>query len=234
MKFLCELFDKEQFYYSELKVKQYKELLKCSFGDELDIKIFFETITEIFENLTGKSASFFKEQISILDMLCLLLDVRNTCFDSVCRVTLTNEDKQINLDLRLDYIREELIELHKIAQNKIILDSNFQIILNYPSVQRLLDKDMEDYLPFISEIWVMNSNDEAKLLLEKVSPKIFFAITEQYKLLIDEALNYNFLSRYKIKQNMSFVPNVETFIWFTKLIFNESLQLFYDNLFSLA
>jgi hypothetical protein len=231
--------------YSELKVKEYKELLKGSFGDEPNTTIFFDTLFEIFEKLTGKPVSFFYQELTILDMFYLLLDMRNNFLDNVCKVVIMNDDKQMNLELRLDYIQEELIEVYSLIQDKIIADSNFEIILGYPCINRLLDNSEHSYLRFIKELRILNSNNEiqsiqiqtneqARLLIEKITPKKLFEIINHYESLTKEIANYNFLDRYNIPQSLNIVPTIDMFVWLTKLIFSESLLDFYDNLFCLA
>ena len=53
---------------SELTIEHYKELLKCSFGDEPDIYTFCETICEVFANLTNKPIEYFYN-LNLLDLM---------------------------------------------------------------------------------------------------------------------------------------------------------------------
>jgi len=158
---------------------------------------------------------------------------------------LTVEDKQMGLELRLDYIREEVYKLHSSIQNKIVKNNNTEIVLECPSVQRLLNQTEEEHLVFIKKIIFTNqsskqkiatieTNKQAQLFVEKISPKLFIEINERIRSIMAEFLNNNFLARYKLEQQLIFLPSIESLLWFVKLIFNESLSTFYDNLFCLS
>jgi hypothetical protein len=84
-------------------------------------------------------------------------------------------------------------------------------------------------------VLVIETNEEAKNITERLPIKVTFAIIEHFEKIIKELKNLNFLKRYKITEhNLGFIPSNDSLLWFTKLIFNESLESFYDNIFYLA
>lgn len=243
MKFVAELTNTKVLC-NELKVKDYKELLKCSFGDEPDELIFIETVCDIFANMTNKPADYFKN-ISIIDFFLLLLETRINSQGDSCKVNVTKEGKQMSLELRLDYIRDEVKEIFK-SFNTTIKQDNVEVGFECPSVQRLLDyKNKDGYLYFINKASIksgnsvktmeINNNEEAELLLEKLSPRVSLQIINQFQDVSKCCIKTNFLKRYKIEdQKLNFTPSIDSLIWYTKLIFSESLDVFYDNVFYLA
>lgn len=244
MKFVSEL-SNETLICSELKVKDYKELLKCSFGDEPNPLIFVETITEIFSKLTNKPQEYFKEQLSIVDLFCLLLDVKINSHGDSCMLSVIKDDKQMTLEFNLEHAKNEIKTILRPFSHLSIEHGNVEMVFECPSVSRLMKKIDEEYLYFIKQSSVtknkikktmtVETNEQAKILFDKLSPKISLDVIKTFENLVKCITSHNFLARYGIEeQKLCFVPSVESLIWFTKLVFNEPLDVFYDNLFYLG
>lgn len=242
MKFLSKL-SKETLVCSELKVKDYKELLKCSYGDNPDPLIFIETVCDILSVTTNKPSEYFKK-LNVIDFFGLLLDVRINSQGTICKVVLTKEEKKANLSLRVDYIKEDLATLFQ-SLTTVIEHNGIEILLECPSVERLLQPAEEEYLYFIKGSYIkkedekkfvgITTNEQAGLLFEKLPPKVSLQIIKAFEKFIETVTKVNFLSRYGIKdQTLVFIPSLDSLIWFIKLLFSESLNVFYDNLFYLA
>lgn len=243
MKFVSKL-STEIVLCDELKVKLYKELLKCSYGDEPNKMVFIETLYEILSSATNKPLEYFKK-LNIIDLFCLLLDTRINSQGDICKVVITKNDKQMNLELNLSHIRNEIADVVTKLSDANIVQNDMEVVFECPSLERSCQEAEEEYLYFIKGIRVnvngeikfasIISNEQAKLLFEKVSPKVSLQIIERFRKSIDVISNANFLSRYGLtEQKLVFFPSIDSFIWFTKLIFNESLETFYDNLFYLS
>ena len=243
MKFVSKL-STEIVLCDELKVKLYKELLKCTYGDEPNKIIFVETLYEILSSATNKPLEYFKK-LNIIDLFCLLLDTRINSQGDICKVVVTNNDKQMNLELNLNYIRSELSDVLTNLSSVNVVQNDIEVVFECPSMERSCQEAEEEYLYFIKGVRAevngetkfahITTNEQAKLLFEKVSPKVSLQIIERFQKLIDVISNTNFLSRYGLtEQKLIFFPSIDNFIWFTKLIFNESLETFYDNLFYLS
>jgi hypothetical protein len=224
---------------SELKVKDYKEILKCTLGDEPDQNIFIETICEVLEHTTNKHADFFK-RLSVVDLFVLLLDIRINSQGDVCKVVVTKDGKQMTLELRLDYIRDEVLELSKQFSDGTIKQNSLEVGFECPSLSRLMEETDEEYLYFIKnfkskKLVEIRSNEQARLLFDKLPVKVSMEIIKKFEELVKSFSQHNFLSRYKItEQQLTFLPSFSSLLWFVKLLFNEPLDVFYDNLFYLS
>lgn len=223
-------------------VKDYKELLKCSYGDEPNKKIFVETVCEILGKVVQKPTTYIKS-LNVVDLFCLLLDIR---FNSLgpCNVILTQNDQKFNLELNLGYIKEETAELFN-ALSTSIEHNGIEIVFECPSVERLLQNSKDDYLSYIKGSYITKNgerrfisiatNEQAELLFDKIPPKISLEIIQKFNTFVEQITGMNFLSRYGFKEEkLVFVPSLDSLIWFTKLMFNEELSTFYDNVFYLG
>ncbi len=238
MKFISKLTN-ESVVCSELKVKDYKEILKCTLGDEPDQNIFIETICEVLEHTTNKTADFFKN-LSVVDLFVLLLDLRINSQGDVCKVVVTKDEKQMNLELRLDYIRDEVLELYKQSLTGDIKQNSLEVSFECPGLNRLMEQTDEEYLYFIKnfkskKIIEVNSNEQARALFDKLPAKVSLEIIKKFEEFVRIFAKHNFLARYNITdQQLAFLPSLSSLIWFVKLLFNEPLDVFYDNLFYLS
>ena len=219
MKFVAELTNTKVLC-NELKVKDYKELLKCSFGDEPDELIFIETVCDIFGNMTNKPADYFKN-ISIIDFFLLLLETRINSLGDSCKVSITKDEQPMSLELKIDSIRDEIKEAFGKSASccSTVEQDNIKIGLGFPSVQKLLEKTDEEYLYFVQNVSIknnnsvktinINSNEEARLLLEKLSPRVLLQVVEYVKELLKDCSKLNFLTRYRInEQTLNFIPSI--------------------------
>jgi hypothetical protein len=249
MKFASKL-TKDTLICSELQVKFYKDILKCSYGENPDPLIFVETICELLSSIANKPASFFKS-LSVIDFFCLMLDLRINSQGAICSVVITNEDKKMTLELKLDYIRDELQKKAK-ALTSIVDHSNIEIIISHPSIEKLLEPTTVEYIRYITGVKLkyeepslldgnskqyisISTNKHAEIFFDKLPPRTSLKIIEEYNNLTKTTNEIDFLSRYNIKnQHLIFFPTLEFVIWFTKLMFNEPLDVFYNNIFYLA
>jgi hypothetical protein len=247
VKFLSKL-SKGTLVCSELQLKFYKDLLKCTYGDTPDSLIFIETICDVFSSIANKPSEFFKK-LSIIDFFCLLLDMRINSQGDACSVIITKDNKKMNLELRLDYIRDDLKAGVGLLASSIEQD-NITIIIDYPSVDRMLEPASAEYLRYIKGVYVLKSsllneetkcfveistNEHAEMFFDKLSPKTSLRIIEQFDKIFKFTTDINFLARYGIKdQHLTFFPTLESLLWFAKLMFNEPLDVLYNNIFYLA
>lgn len=238
MKFSVETLT-AKFFCSELNIKLYKELLKCSFGDDPDKDIFIETLSDILSSLLNKSPEEIKE-MSVVDLLLTVLQLRiNSQGDSI-KLSVSKDGKRMGLELDLNLIKQSIITLYKPYAFKTLTDNNIDLYFSIPSVKRLLTLDHEDYLYFLSHVKIknkqvkINTNSEAVELFDRLPPKLSLQFIEYFNEFTKEVTNANFLERYQIQQILQFVPSIDSLIWYTKFLFSEPLDVFYDNLFYLS
>lgn len=239
MKFSIETLS-DKFFCSELNIKHYKELLKCSFGDEPDKDIFCETVSDIFSSLLNKPSEQIK-QMSVVDILLIVLQLRiNSQGDSI-KLSVTKDEKQMGLELDLNYIKNSIIEFYKPFSEIQLADSNIQIRFNSPSLARLCEEGVKDeYIYFLNEVCIKNksfefkTNTEATSVFDNLPPKLALQFIDCFEDFFIKSAKNNFLKKYNVDQTLTFTPSLESLIWFTKLLFNEPLDVFYDNLFYLS
>lgn len=241
MKYISRL-SKETFFCNELQVKDYKEILKCCYGEEPNKLIFVETICEVVSKIVNKPIGHIKS-LNIVDLFCLILDIRFNCL-GVCNVTLKQGDDQFNIELNLGLIKEEISELFNILSTTIEYNG-LEIVFECPSIERLLQNTNEDYLPYIKSSYInknntkkfieITTNKQAELLFDKISPKISLELIQKFNTFVERVTKMNFLSRYGFKdQQLTFVPSLDSLIWFMKIMFSENLTSFYENVFYLS
>jgi hypothetical protein len=226
---------------SELTVADYKQILKCSFGDEPDLQLFSETICGTLENLTNKPADFFKI-LPISDILCLIIDLRLRSMGDVVTVSLKSDDKQMSLDLNLGLIKEDIEQFYKEFSNTKLEQRDMDIFMSVPSIEMLSTKTDDEYLYFIKGVQLKNKElfeitnvQMASDFFERIPAKVASKIINHCHEFIKNIQSMNLLNRYQgIDQKLGFIPTIENLLWFVKLLFNEPLDSFYDNIFYLA
>jgi hypothetical protein len=243
VKFISNL-SKETLMCSELKVRDYKEILKCSFGDEPNKTIFVETLCDVFSKISNKPIEYFK-QLSILDLFCLLVDVKINSHEEICKLIITKNEKRMNLELNLIHVKNEILDFYQKNKFLPLYQNDIEILLDCPSAIRLLENDNDDYISFIQGFQVTREtkqtlirptdNKQAFLLMDKFLPKTYLNVVNLVYAFNKSLSKINFLSRYDIKESsLTFSLSIDSLIWFTKLLFSEPLNVFYDNLFQLS
>ena len=224
----------------ELQVSLYKDLLKSIYGDEPDVESFLEVASDIFSSITKKPSSFF-ENLSVIDLMSCLFQLRMNSLGDRTNVSLNIDETKRSLELRLDWVNEDLLKFSNEVVKKNLVIGNIEVQIDSPSIKRLLEKSDEEYLYFVKSIKindriiVLDSNEEANNISERLPIKVTLAIVDHFEHIIKEMKNLNFLKRYGITEHsLGFVPSIDSLLWFTKLMFNESLHSFYDNVFYLA
>ena len=241
MNFLTQL-SKETLICSELQVKDYKEILKCTFGDTPDKTIFIETVCRIFSKLTDRPLDYIK-QLNIIDFFCLLLDIRANSLGN-CSLVLTQNEQKFNLELDLMRVKQETSSLFEQLATTI-KHSNLEVSFECPSIERLMQNTKEDYLSYIKGSCItkkrkkcfatITTNEQAEMFFDALPPKISLQIIDNFNKFVEKITKMNYLSRYGFyEQQLIFLPSIDSLLWFAKLLFNEPLSSLYDNLFYLS
>lgn len=225
----------------ELTVKHYKNILKCCYGEQPNKQIFVETITNILAELTKTSALFYKN-LSVIDLFCFLIDIRINSLGNSTDISFTKDNKKLNLELNLNDFKDYILSL-KTNLDTTITTSNITIFVECPSSSRLLQLQTQNpnYISFIKRVetsaGILNVIDDsqAETLFDNLPPSVSIEILKYFKNVIDHISNANYLSKYGInEEQLTFVPSLDSLIWFTKLLFSESLSMLYENIYCLA
>ena len=225
---------------SELNMAQYKDILKVTYG-EPSADMYIDVMSEIISKLTGieKNAVL---KFNVVDFFLIILEIRTFSLGNVCKIVVQlDETQKATVDLSLTGIKQDIKKIDHNKFTSTIDQGNFQVIVSPPSVSRLIEEESDEYLYGIDKFI---DNDKrtiditdskmANSVLNVLTPKNSLRIIHLFNEYVEEVTKVNLLARYGLKQNLSFVPNISTLIWFTKLFFNESLGTLYDNLFYLS
>ncbi len=243
MKFTIELTDRKVFS-SELKLKHYKEILKCSFG-EPDFDSIFQTFSEIFQEIMQIELEELMH-FSILDFLFLIYEARSIGLGNECNITAAVDKKQMNISLKLDLLKEDLSNAYSKFFPKTYTAGCVTIFFQNPTIARVLEderKEIEpDYASFIHSIiykdnkFLFETNEQVRRVFDSLPSQISTKITYELENALTKLTTINFLKRYQLPPDitLTFIPSVKSLIWFTKLLFSEPLDVFYDNMFYLT
>lgn len=233
--------------FEELKLKHYKDLLKCLYGDTPDKKTFVTTIIEISSAITNKPVDFFK-QLNIVEFAMFLLDLRMSVLGPSGGIVVTRNDKQMNLEIDLTNFKQDLKEAYNtVLKTTIAYEDKIFVDLECPSFERLLDEEEKDeYIKYIKKIVIktkseqieilVKTNKQARELFYQLMPKLSLQVINFCENVVKTGTKANLLARYKLLDNQQilFLPSLDILIWILKLFFNESLSVIYENLFYLS
>jgi len=240
MIFAIKLNERTVLHCSELKVKHYKEILKATYGEDNDEASVLQTLSIVLSSIIDKPKEYFLNELSIFELLYLVIELRNQSLGNELGLTIKDK-KTVTLNLRI--VLNDLKEFCKKYNNKFIEETNIKLQFGLPSANRLINSTEEESNYFLKSVIVaseketatnISSNEEAKEILNTVSAKLVIKFQEAFNEFITDLNQMDFLKRYKVDTVLSFVPTIANLIWFIKLIFNESLEVFYSNLFYLA
>lgn len=237
MKFVSKL-SQETIVFTELLVKDYKNLLKGLYGEDIEPVVFVDCVCELLASITNKSEDYFRH-MNIIDLFCLLLDVRINSMGNICSVNLTKaNNKKAKLDLNLEHIKKSLSIINK-QINSCVSYKEMEVELSCPSINNLISKKEE--LSFIKKVSIkgipfnITTNEQLTVLTEYLPVNLFLDINQKIKEIIKTVNSLNFLSVYGLKEEyLGFNLNISSIIWYIKLFFEEPLDVFYKNFFYLS
>jgi hypothetical protein len=240
VKFVLHHITKEPLVFSEMKVSHYKDLLKCTFGDEPSTESFIETFYDILAEMGTKEREFYKN-LSIYTLFQILTELRLQAFGNECIVRVSKDNTNCSLHLDLVSLLQDIKAVIGQFEESAISDDGISVCFSTPTVVRLSDKVEEEYICFIKSVTVkdktilIEDNETAKMLIDNLTPKLGLKVIDHYNDFVSSLTKYNLLERYGITdQKLIFVPTLENLLWYCKLYFSEPLDTFYENLFFLS
>lgn len=203
--------------YKELKLKQYKIILKCLYSDPIDVPNLLLNLNNILAQITNLT----EEQVSnlnLLEYLLLLTEIRITGIGSSIFAIQNNSDKTINIEIPLV---KTSAQIYKCLENfKPLVYEDSKTVLNFllPSIKNLTSKEFL----FVDE----NIED---------LPVRYLKIIEKYTKEINKFFEDYYFFNPGIKDfNLKLSLNKYEYIQLIKILFNENLLSIYDNLFYLS
>lgn len=220
---------------------EYKELLKIIYGDAPSEQIFTETSLNILSRLSDQPKAFF-EKLSISDILLIFLQIRIQTFGDTTNIHFTHQEKQFTIELSLEKIKQTIKTYYTTYGYEEIQFKQMKIALSPPSLRRLSTTSIEDPFSFVSSITIEDttktlqemSQEESQVILNSIPVKISSEIIRFHRRFFENIKESDIFSVYSLDRSLLFVPTTTSLIFFLKLLFNESIETLYDNLFFLA
>lgn len=217
--------------YNELKVRDYKTILKCLLEEPVNVYNLFFNVNLILKNLTNLTEKQILE-LNLLDYLNLLINIRVLSMGNKIFTVYQDETKTTKLEISLNNALKQLKECQEQFKQLYYNDKDISFLFNIPKVNDILnnntfyiesitykdktysniDESIIDLLP-AKYIKIINSNCD---LINQHIEKFYFYDSPVKMFSINLSLNY------KIYSNI------------VKIIFNENLASIYDNIFYLS
>lgn len=232
---------KETILLRELSMFEYKELLKIIYGDDPSEQIFVETVLDILSRLADRPKLFF-ERLSVCDILLIFLQIRIQTFGDSASIHFIHQEKQSTLELSLEHIKQTIRTYYTKFGHSEISFQQMNISLSPPSLRRLLTTKIEDPFSFVSSITMrgttmviqeMDSKEE-QIIFDHIPVKTSSKIIAFHRTFVENLKDSDLLARYSLDKTLIFIPTITSLIFFIKLLFNESIETLYDNLFFLS
>lgn len=235
--------------FKELNLNQYRQLLKCFIGDEIDLKFVYSNTNNILQTLTNLTDKEIK-QLSFVDYFLLLFNIRQISIgDMVSLYVFDNEQKQLKVDLRVQNL---INEISNTEIKKLLMPENTdvgEIFYRLPTIEEILflenSSDNSLYTFFLQKIKFSNTEiilenysfEEREKIVQKVPVKVMTSLTKRTQELIYYFNNLNLLKSINnetFNRVLPFTLSSEILGFVYKLVYNTNLENIYDCMFALA
>jgi hypothetical protein len=241
MVFPIELLQGNTLYCSELQLREYKEILKCTYGEDIDKASFVRTVSEILARVASEHKTFFLNEIGIVDVFRLLIKIRSISLGNEIQIKL-GENRSASIDIdKLDEIIQPKLKKY---EGLSITQSNTELVFASPSLGKSLNETTNGSHLFLKRVTLhhnktkqtfnINTTDEASLLLNKITAKHLIQFENAFQDYTDTINSINFIEHISTELILPFIPTLDNLIWYTKFLFNEPLETLYNNIFYLA
>jgi hypothetical protein len=236
--------------FQELNLKQYINLLKSLFGENVDPEAIFINTNNILKQLTLLPENTLK-QINFVDYILLLIYIRIISIGDTIFINLQQENTpllkiELQLDQLITNINNKIVNLK--APNNF---DNYTITLGYPCIDEILyiekNSNFLFYNFFIKKITTKDkeiiltnfSYKDRDLIIQKLPVKTIATLNKIITEIIDQLNTIDLLDGLNIlglekEKKLPFTANSKILSFIVKLIFNNSLENIYDNIFILA
>jgi hypothetical protein len=247
---IATLLQDKRVIYKELKLKDYRNLVKSFLGDEIDPETVFVNTDSILQ-LTTELTSNEINNLNFVDYILLLLHIRSTSIGNHINLyTETNENKQLKIELFINNLIDIIFECFSsnILQDTIYND----IIVSYrlPTINDILFYEKNDICSvptfFVQQVYINHENnvnllkysyEEREKIIQTLPVKIALLIDQQVNKIYTALNKINFfksISSKKFNKVLPFNTNTELLAFLLKLVFNTDLENMYNNIFILC
>lgn len=208
----------KQIIYKELKLKQYKIILKCLIAEPIDVFNLILNLNNILEQITNLT----REEIfnlNLLEYLLLLTEIRTTSIGSSIFAVYKTADESIDIEIPL---KNTLTEIQNCLNNFKPLqykDSNTELNFIIPKIKDILDKKEPLYIK-------ESINSLPVRYLKKIT-----SLSKQFNKYFKQYYFFNpIIEKYSISLSVDSIEYIELL----KILFNENLISVYENIFYLS
>lgn len=206
--------------YKELKLKQYKNLLKCLYADPIDASNLLLNLNNILKQLTNLTEQEILN-LNLLEYLTLLIDIRVTSIGNSIFAVYNAENESVNIDIPLNNTLNEIKKCLNEFKTFTYKDSITEITFDIPTVNNFLNKEFF----YIKE-------DEN--YIKQLPVKYLKIINKNFKKFNSYIEQYYFFNPGIKKYSIKFSLDKINYIQLIKILFNENLISIYDNIFYLS
>ena len=204
--------------YRELKLKQYKNLLKCLIGDSIDTQNLFINLNSILLSITNLTEDDLLD-FNLLEYFLLLTEIRVTSLGSSIFAIYKQSNNSMNIEIPL---RKTIKNLHyciKKTQPIKIIEDNTHLTFRVPKINDIIN---EKEFPFVQED------------VNNLPARYLKVINKNSKLLNQRIKNFYFFDAPIKKYSINFSTKKNEYTQLIKILFNESLISIYNNIFYLS
>jgi hypothetical protein len=204
--------------FKELKLKDYKTILKCLISEPIDTDSLFLNLNNILVKITNLTLEDVLN-LNLLEYLLLLTHIRITSVGSAIFGVYKNNEESINVEINL-YKTIQTLEtfLQEFKENNY-KDNTLTLTTIIPSINDLINNKDPIYI----------KENVNKLSIKYL--KVVKSLTEKYNQFIQNFYFYKSpIEKYSIK--LSFIK--KEYCQLIKILFNENLLNVYDSIYYLC
>jgi hypothetical protein len=203
--------------FKELKVKDYKIILKCLLSEPIDQDNFLLNLNNILLKITSLNETDILE-FNILEYLLLLVNIRQISIGSVIFATYKNQKETLNIEINLQKTFDEI--------NKCLTEVT-------PLLYKEKDITLTFDIPLVKDVLNKKSNLFCKEEIDSL-PVRFLSIIKKNSFLIQQKIQKYFFFKAPVeKYSVKLSVNLDDYFQFIKIIFNENMLTLYNNIFYL-
>jgi hypothetical protein len=240
------------FKYQELSFKDYRTLVKCLLGEQINTDLLFTNLNEILLNCIVENNKQILNKLNYIDYIIFLLLLRCVSIGNEITLNLKNE-KYKNFTFSIDLINNinfiQSIDWDELLAPTTFTSQSITVKYQLPTISNILlfTNQTEDFIynSFIKEIQInkiiinffdLSQNDQNNIL-QQLPAKHFGKIIKNIQNILKKLTELNFFTTVYDKEvfdvQLPLVPNIESISFIIKLIFNTDLETLYTNLFAL-
>lgn len=235
--------------FRELKLSEYRQLLKCFLGEEIDSVSIFNNTDQILQKVTNLNLKDIKN-LSFIDYFLLLFSIRQISIGGNIQLfVLDNEQKQIKIDLNIQHLIDEVSSITEDNILTVETIDDYKVVFRVPSLHELIysqkTPEQSVFVFFLKSLNTLNFNlnledfsyQEREEIFKNLPIKITTTLIKKVQQFIKKLSTTNLLAKInndKFTNTLPFLLNPEILGFIVKLVYNTSLENIYDYIFALA